>query len=154
MLQKSHLLWVRIFPHSFPLSLKKGGNINNQTGDIGEAKVLSKFVELGIEVYIPFSNSNRCDLIANLEGGLQRIQVKSSLKIHKGRYRIKLVKDYSRKSGDKKHIYSREDIDFYALYNIERDKVLLLPVEIAPTHNITIEVGSEREKKLSIENFI
>ena len=41
-------------------------------GNIGEAKVLCKFVELGIPVYLPFGDNERSDLIAEFNGKLNK----------------------------------------------------------------------------------
>ena len=49
-------------------------------GNLGEAKVLAKFVELGIQVYTPFGDGSVVDLIADFNGKLNRIQVKSTEK--------------------------------------------------------------------------
>ena len=39
-------------------------------GNIGEAKVLCKLVELGIPVYTPFGDNEKADLIAEFNGNL------------------------------------------------------------------------------------
>ena len=49
-----------------------------QLGNIGEAKALAKFVELQIPVYIPFGDNEKSDLIADFNGKLNKIQVKTS----------------------------------------------------------------------------
>ena len=42
-------------------------------GNIGEVKVLAKFVELGIPVYLPFRDNEKADLIADFNGKLNKI---------------------------------------------------------------------------------
>ena len=42
-------------------------------GNIGEAKALCKFIEYHIPVYLPFGDNERSDLIAELNGKLNRI---------------------------------------------------------------------------------
>ena len=54
-------------------------------GNIGEAKVLCKFVELGIPVYIPFGDNEKSDIIADFNGKLNKIQVITSLKAEDGK---------------------------------------------------------------------
>ena len=49
-----------------------------QLGNIGEAKALAKFVELQIPVYIPFGDNEKSDLIADFNGKLNKVQVKTS----------------------------------------------------------------------------
>lgn len=46
--------------------------------NIGEAKALAKFVELQIPVYIPFGDNEKSDLIADFNGKLNKVQVKTS----------------------------------------------------------------------------
>ena len=107
-------------------------------GNIGEAKVLCKFIELGVPVYIPFGDNERADLIAEFGGKLNKIQVKTSMKVSDGKYQIDLTSSTVHRKNGVKHIYSKNEIDYFALYNITRDKVLLIPVNIAPNTNITI----------------
>lgn len=47
---------------------------SKRIGNIGEAKALAKFVELGIPVYIPFGDNESADLIAEFNGKLNKIQ--------------------------------------------------------------------------------
>ena len=42
-------------------------------GNIGEAAVLNKFVEMQIPVYIPFGDNESADLIAEFNGKLNKI---------------------------------------------------------------------------------
>lgn len=55
--------------------------VSKNIGNIGEAKVLAKFVELGIPTYLPFGDNEKADLIANFNGKLNKIQVKLLLKL-------------------------------------------------------------------------
>ena len=54
-------------------------------GNIGEAKTLAKFVELGIPVYIPFGDNEKVDLIAEFKGKLNKLQIKTSIKAENGK---------------------------------------------------------------------
>lgn len=54
---------------------------NKRIGNIGEAKALAKFVELGIPVYIPFGDNESADLIAEFNGKLNKIQCKTTAAI-------------------------------------------------------------------------
>lgn len=53
---------------------------SKNVGNIGEAKTLAKFVELGIPVYIPFGDNEKADLVAEFNGKLNKIQCKTSKK--------------------------------------------------------------------------
>ena len=55
-----------------------------EEGILGEAKVLSKFTELGIPISIPFGDNCSYDLVAEFNGKLQKIQVKASSQTKNG----------------------------------------------------------------------
>ena len=99
-----------------------------QIGNVGEAKTLSKFVELGIPVFIPFGDNEKCDLIADFGGKLQRIQVKTSIKSTNGKIIFSLVSSTVHRKNGVRHVYSSKEVDYFALYNIESDILLLVPI--------------------------
>ena len=112
-----------------------------QIGNIGEAKVLSGFVRLGVPVYLPFGDNEKADLIADFNGKLNRIQVKTSQKIIDGdKVRFSLVSSTVHRQNGVKHIYTEDEIDYFAFYNLERDRVYLISIkeEGLPKNEVTI----------------
>lgn len=112
-----------------------------QIGNIGEAKVLSEFVRLGMPVYLPFGDNEKADLIADFNGKLNRIQVKTSQKIIDGdKVRFSLVSSTVHRQNGVKHIYTEDEIDYFAFYNLERDRVYLISIkeEGLPKNEVTI----------------
>ena len=69
-----------------------------QLGNIGEAKALCKFVSLRVSVYQAFVDNERSDLIADFNGKLQRIQVKTSEKCEDGKMTFSLVSSQKERS--------------------------------------------------------
>ena len=51
-------------------------------GNIGQVKVIAKFVELGIPVFTPFGEGYTTDLIADFNGKLNKIQIKTTENLH------------------------------------------------------------------------
>src|SRR5918992_5245219 len=49
-----------------------------QQGDLGEASAIEWFTRLGATILVPFGHSPDYDLIADLDGRLVRVQVKTS----------------------------------------------------------------------------
>lgn len=119
-----------------------------QIGNIGEAKVLSEFVRLGIPVYLPFGDNEKSDLIADFNGKLNRIQVKTSQKIENNKIIFNLVSSTMHRQNGVKHIYTEDEIDYFALYNLERDKVYLISIkeEGLPKTVITINFSLPKVK--------
>ena len=122
--------------------------MTNKIGLMGEIFVIANFIDMGIPVYTPVDKSGKVDLLAYFDGEYQRIQVKSSgtVSLHetdasKGVYTFKLVKDSSNRNGNSKHIYTKDDIDYFALYHVTRHTMFLIPVEEAPAQSITFNFG-------------
>lgn len=101
-----------------------------QLGNIGEAKTLAKFVEMTIPVYVAFGDNERSDLIADFNGKLNRIQVKTSEKSKDGTMIFNLVSSTVHRKDGVKHKYTKEEIDYFSLYNLEEDILLLIPIEV------------------------
>lgn len=100
-----------------------------QLGNIGEAKTLSKFVEMMIPVYVSFGDNEKSDLIAEFNGKLNRIQCKSSEKFEDGKIMFSLKSSTIKNQVNYYHKYTNEEIDFFAVYNLESDILLLLPIK-------------------------
>lgn len=126
---------------------------SKRVGNIGEAKVLCKFVELGIPVYIPFGDNEKADLIAEFNGKLNKIQVKTSEKVKDGKMIFSLVSSTLHRRNGVKHIYTNNEIDYFACYNIERDEIFLIKKEDAPNNAITIRYESSKNSQTKNINY-
>ena len=120
-------------------------------GNIGEVKVLAKFVELGIPVYLPFGDNEKADLIADFNGKLNKIQVKTSIKAQDGKMIFDLTSSTIHRKNGVKHIYTSDEIDYFACYNIDRDKIFLIDINEAP--NTTITIRYEKPKNNQIQGI-
>lgn len=118
-------------------------------GNIGEVKTISKFVELGFPVYLPFGDNEKADLIAEFNGKLNKIQVKTSVKAENGVVKFDLTSSTTHRKNGVKHIYTNQEIDYFACYNLSRDKVYLIKVDNAPNTMLTIryEMSSNGQTK-------
>ena len=125
----------------------------SQLGNIGEAKVLCKFAELQVPVYLPYGDGNDIDLIAIFNGKINTIQVKTTEKLHENSYMIwKLTKQDgyhgSRKCYD-------ANIDYFALYCLETDVLCLVPyLETEGKKTIQIRLDSYSGRRLSTMHFV
>lgn len=123
-------------------------------GNVGEAKTLSKFVELGIPVYIPFGDNEKSDLIAEFNGKLNKIQCKTSLSFKDNKIYFSLVSSTSHRKNGIKHVYSNEEIDYFSLYNIETNILLLIPIEIIEgMKSISFRVPFKEGKHNQFQNY-
>lgn len=103
-------------------------NRNKIIGDIGEALCLAELIKRGICVYLPFSENSSADLIADFNGKLNKIQIKTSEKLKDGRIKWKLCSNTTVKGKSTRHTYTEDEIDYYCLYNIDTQLCLLVPI--------------------------
>jgi hypothetical protein len=60
-------------------------------GDLGEVSALEWLVGRGYNVYVPFGHSEDCDFVADIDGRLERVQVKTSISRQGARYAVMLA---------------------------------------------------------------
>ena len=102
---------------------------SKRLGNIGEAKAISKFIEMQIPVYIPFGDVEKSDLIADFNGKLNRIQVKTCEKFKNNSFTVSLRSSTIRHQKNYNHKYDKSEIDYFVVYNINSDTLLMFPIE-------------------------
>lgn len=122
-------------------------------GNIGQVKTLSKFVELGVPVFTPFGEGYTADLIADFNGKLNRIQVKTTESLHDDTYMLWKITRQNGFHGDKKK-YTKEEVDYFALYCIETDILCLVPIEKAQTYEVTIRLDNYEGVRTKVMKFV
>ena len=100
-----------------------------QLGNIGEAKALAKLVSMNIPVYVGFGDNERADLVAEFNGKLNELQVKTSEKFEDNQFVVSLKSSTIRNQNHYYHTYNASEIDYFIIYNLESDILLLLPIE-------------------------
>ena len=122
-------------------------------GNIGEAKVLCKFVELNIPVYTSFGDNERTDLVAEFNGKLNRIQIKTTTSLNKAgamEWKVTRQEGYH---GNRVQ-YNANDIDYFAFYCLETDMVCLVPFdENFPASTLSIRLDNYSGNRLSTMRF-
>jgi PD-(D/E)XK endonuclease len=63
---------------------------SRRQGDLGEVSAMQWLTSIGATVYIPLVHSPDCDLVADLDGKLIRVQVKTSTCREAERFRVAL----------------------------------------------------------------
>lgn len=84
-------------------------------GNIGEALTQAEFVMRGIPLYLPFGENEKSDMIIDLNGELKRVQCKTSEQFKDN----KIVWKLSSRTTSGCHQYTKDEVDFFALYNLE-----------------------------------
>lgn len=124
-------------------------------GNIGEAIALQEFVKKGISVYIPFGENEKADLIADFDGKLNKIQVKTSQKIEDGKIIWRITSNCT--SGV--HKYTKQEVDYFVLYNIESDLLLIIPFSLVEgktqvTFYVPFKQSTNQHKLLNYQDYL
>lgn len=128
-------------------------------GNIGEIKTIAKLVEMQIPVYQAFGDIEKADLVADFNGKLNKIQVKTSEIFKDGSFIVDLTSSTIRKKLDYKHKYSADEIDYFAIYNLQSDILLLLPIKefegrSAIKINIPYKPSRNQFKAINWEDYV
>ncbi|MGI8750587.1 MAG: group I intron-associated PD-(D/E)XK endonuclease [Thermoleophilaceae bacterium] len=119
-------------------------------GDLGEASALEWLVSKGASVFVPFGHSPNCDLVAEIDGCLLRIQVKTSRCRKSGGYGVQL----STRGGNQSwsgvsKLFDQSRFD-YLLVVINEGRRWCIPArEIAARHSII--VGGTKWARFEVE---
>ena len=89
-------------------------------GSIAEIKVATKFVEYGMTVFFPFNDNSRIDMIAEYEGKVYRIQIKSSSSATENN---SIIYDLEHNG-----LYDNTQIDYFVLYNNITESICMVDV--------------------------
>lgn len=115
------------------LSLKTKGNIS-------ELKIITRLIELGFVVSIPYGENSRYDLIVDCEGKLYKVQVKTGRYL-KDRGHIddsaQSTKSYINGfeiTNSRKSYFNQ--VDFIGIYCPQLDKCYMVPIKDNKTHII------------------
>lgn len=138
-------------------AVDKSTNNTGLVGKIGEVATIKKFIENGVQVYMPVLDNTKVDLIADFDGKPQRIQVKSSSQysgVDNGATKFKLVSVGNIFSHGiaipKRTSYSPDEIDYFALYDCNKDEVYLIRNTESTPKEITLRYtqSSNNQSKL------
>lgn len=125
----------------------------NEKGNLGEVRVLSEFVKLGIQCYLPYGDGSGVDLIADFGGKLNRIQVKTTEKLNRaGAMEWKITRQEGYHGNRVSYVLG--EIDYFAFYCIETDIVCLVPFDKDfPTTTLSIRLDDYAGTRLSTMRF-
>jgi len=110
---------------------------SKQVGEKSEAKVLSKFLDLGWIVLIPFGDNQRYDLVIDRGDNFERVQVKTG-KLKNGVITFPTASSYAHRGGKRRNYLG--ECDLFACYCPDNNKVYLLNVNDCPTNSLTLRL--------------
>lgn len=89
---------------------------SKQKGNLTELQCLSAFVRYGCGVSIPYGDNSKYDFIADIDGHLYKIQVKTSSLKDENAIKFSCRSTHVNCKGVKNDTYSSNDVDFFATF--------------------------------------
>jgi hypothetical protein len=110
-------------------------------GRLAEVKVLSHFIEQGYEVYTPFCDNSKFDLLVYKDRQMQTVSIKyTSSKWPSGSWRVGLRQQSRRNNGEMRtQNFDHEANDLVAAYIGPEDRVVVIPVDFEAKTEITVK---------------
>lgn len=107
-------------------------------GNLTELQCITAFYQLGYQVSIPYGENSRYDFIADVNGKLIRVQVKTSSVKHETKGAISFATASTRINSTKNitHKYTKDEIDYFATF--WNNKCYLVPVEETASREKTL----------------
>ena len=101
---------------------------SKQKGNLTELQCITAFYELGYAVSIPYGENSRYDFIADVDGKLLKIQVKtSSVKDDGSVIEFSCRSTRVNSQGPISRTYTKEEIDYFCTYY--QNQCYLVPIE-------------------------
>ena len=99
---------------------------SKQKGNLTELQCLSAFVEQGCGISIPYGDNSKYDFIADVDGRLFKIQVKTSSLKDENAIKFSCRTTHVNCKGIKNERYSSNEVDFFATY--WKNQCYLIPI--------------------------
>ena len=89
---------------------------SKKKGNLTEMQCMSAFMANGCGVSIPFGDNSKYDFIADVDGKLYKVQVKTASKRDESSIKFSCRSTHVNCSGTRNVRYTANDIDFFATY--------------------------------------
>ena len=127
---------------------------NSLQGNIGLGKAIEYFTSQGIPVAIPLNDTQKYDLIADFNGDLQRVSVKTSrYKSSETSYEVQLKNTGGSTGNNKIRLFDNTDCDYVFIYTADESLYLIPSQDISAT--TSIKVGNKyTEYKVKVKTLL
>jgi len=114
----------------------------NQKGDIAEAKVTAKLLELGHTVSEPVNDHSRYDLISD-DGELHRLQIKYASLDENGSINVSISSSNPNTIESVESTYSSDEVDAFVIYCPDTENVYWVDYDNAPKHKMKLRLRAK-----------
>ena len=119
---------------------------SKQKGNLTELQCITAFYELGYQISIPYGENSRYDFIADINGKLIKVQVKTSSTKDEGKsFEFSCRSTRVNAQGSLSRSYTAEEIDYFCTYF--NNKCYLIPIsECSRSKKLRLEPPASNQK--------
>ena len=119
---------------------------SKQKGNLTELQCITAFYELGYQISIPYGENSRYDFIADINGKLIKVQVKTSSTKDEGKsFEFSCRSTRVNAQGSLSRAYTAEEIDYFCTYF--NNKCYLIPIsECSRSKKLRLEPPASNQK--------
>lgn len=126
-------------------------------GNLGLGKAIQYFTSQGVPVCLPLNDTQKYDLVADIDGRLQKVQIKTSRGLTKyGTYEVQLRNTGGEAGASRKVPFDKTSCDLLFVYTSD-ENIYLIPADKIDAIN-SITVGKKyveyQVSPLSFDDFI
>lgn len=111
----------------------------NQIGNLGELKVIETCLKNGIQVFLPFGDGNKVDMILLVNNKCLKAQVKSTeTGSEDGVLIFSTSSAKSTRTNGERHQYTKDEIDIFLFYSYVYDEIYVVTIDEAPKSSVTL----------------
>ena len=122
-------------------------------GNVGEAFVLAKLVEMGIPVYQQFGDNEPADYIILVNNKPIKIQVKTSTSFKNGKIQFELCSSTMHRKNGVRHIYTIDEVYAFLCYDFVNKNIFLIRND-GSFYNINIRYDQPKNNQYSkVHNY-
>ena len=128
--------------------LGKGKRTTNSIGEISEAAIIARFLQLGYIVLTPYGRNQRYDLvIEDAEGQFWRVQCKTA-RIQDNGTVLRFSTSISNVTGKNRQPRNyRGQCNYFAVYNERLNKIYLIPVDQVGTTGASLRLAPSKNNQ-------
>lgn len=126
-------------------------NSSKRKGDISEARVIAKLLEMGYDIFTPFGENTSSDIIIDDGDELKEVQIKTAWETGNGCVQFRTSRTTSNRTTTKRSNYEGE-IDIFISYSGERDEFYCVNIDEATKDKFLIRYD-EPDKETSQINW-
>src|SRR5581483_11444529 len=121
----------------------------DKTGDISEAAIIARLLQVGYNVFTPYGKNHRCDLvIEDADGQFWRVQCKTGwLDENQTIITFATASSYNHTAKQKGWRHYRGQADYFAIYVESLEKVYLIPVDAVGTTKAMLRLSPTKNNQ-------